>query len=128
MLGLAPVKMSAYQTSKSTFLCPTRSLHLQWRCTICPLRASVIQAQARWIERVESVRKDFECFFSRVKSRFGILNLPLLYSHRKKIDTIFFTCSILQNMLYSYDGLGELEGNTDWTRDAGLHDAFCSGP
>ncbi|CAM9498187.1 unnamed protein product [Choristocarpus tenellus] len=46
----------------------------------------------------------------------------------KKIDNIFFTCCILQDMLHSYNGLGKLEGNTDWTGDAGLHDVFYSDP
>ncbi|CAM9769949.1 unnamed protein product, partial [Choristocarpus tenellus] len=73
----------------------------KWRCTICLLRASVTQAQARWSKRVESVRKDIECFFGRVKGGFSILELPLLYSERKNIDNIFFTCYILQNMLHS---------------------------
>ncbi|CAM9541858.1 unnamed protein product [Choristocarpus tenellus] len=99
-----------------------------WRCTIFPLRASVTQAQARWSERVESARKNVKCFFGRVKGCYRILKLPLLYSHMKKIDNIFFTCCILQNMPYSYDGLGEFEGNIDWTGDAGLHDAFYSDP
>ncbi|CAM9878150.1 unnamed protein product, partial [Choristocarpus tenellus] len=51
-------------------------------------------------ERVESVRKDVECFFGKVKGRFRILKLPLLYSERKKINNLFFTCCILQNMLH----------------------------
>ncbi|CAM9911856.1 unnamed protein product, partial [Discosporangium mesarthrocarpum] len=58
------------------------------------------------------------------KGRWRIFKPPLQYWHGKRIDNILFTCCLLQNMPHAYDGLEELEVNTDWTGDAGLHDAF----
>ncbi|CAM9308394.1 unnamed protein product [Choristocarpus tenellus] len=71
---------------------PGIPVNLKWRCTICHLRPSVTQAQARWSKRVEIVRKDVECFFGIVRGHFRILKLSLLYSDRKKIGNIFFAC------------------------------------
>ncbi|CAM9977788.1 unnamed protein product, partial [Discosporangium mesarthrocarpum] len=76
---------------------------------------------------LESVRKDVECYFRRLKGRFRILNLPMLHwvssNHpREKID-MFFTCCILQNMLRAYDGLGTQESGVDWMGRDGMHDA-----
>ncbi|CAN0446626.1 unnamed protein product [Discosporangium mesarthrocarpum] len=62
----------------------------KWRCTICPFKASITQAQANSSERMESVGKDVECFLGRTKGRWRILKLPLQYWHRKRIDNILF--------------------------------------
>ena len=59
-------------------------------------------------KRLESVRKDMECFFGSVKGRFRILKLPLLFQDREAIDDVWFTCSTLHNVMHSFDGLGEL--------------------
>ncbi|CAM9795070.1 unnamed protein product, partial [Discosporangium mesarthrocarpum] len=89
-----------------------------WRCTICPFKASITETQAKTSERLERVCKDVECFFGKNKGRWRVLKLQL----QKMIDNIYRTCCILQNMLYAYGGLAELEVNTDWTGNAGLHD------
>ena len=59
-------------------------------------------------KRLESVRKDVECFFGSVKGRFRILKLPLLFEDKEVIDNVWFTCCILHNLMHSFDGLGEL--------------------
>ncbi|CAM9325400.1 unnamed protein product [Discosporangium mesarthrocarpum] len=86
-------------------------MRLQWRCTVCPFKVSISQAKSS--ERLESVCKDVECFLGRTKGRWRILKLPLQYWHRKSTDKIFFSCCILQNMLHAYDGIAEVEVNTD---------------
>ncbi|CAN0384411.1 unnamed protein product, partial [Discosporangium mesarthrocarpum] len=52
---------------------PTWSIRLRWRCTICPFKASITQAQAKWNKRPESVCKDVKCFFDRTKGRWRVL-------------------------------------------------------
>lgn len=79
----------------------------------------------KWLE---SVRKDVECFFGRVKGRFRILKLPLLFRSQGDIDNMFFTCCILHKMLHSFDGLGELEEDVHWAGLDGHHDAWVVNP
>ena len=55
---------------------------------------------------MESVRKDVECFFGRLKQRFRILKGRILIQNKQKVDNIFLTCVTLQNMLHEWDGLG----------------------
>ncbi|CAN0130248.1 unnamed protein product, partial [Discosporangium mesarthrocarpum] len=68
---------------------------------MCPLKSVLTVAELKWSTRLESVWKDVECFFGRLKGRFRILKMPLM----EKIDSIFFVCCILQNILHAYDGL-----------------------
>ncbi|CAM9797587.1 unnamed protein product, partial [Discosporangium mesarthrocarpum] len=60
---------------------------------------------ANWSDQLESVRKDFECLFRIIKSRWRILKLPLQFHTREAIDEHFITCCVLQNMLHAWDGL-----------------------
>ena len=64
-----------------------------------------------WRKRLESVRKDIECFFGRMKGRFRILKLPIGYHYKAQIDDVFFTCVGLQNMLHCWDGQYEFSNN-----------------
>ncbi|CAM9751532.1 unnamed protein product [Discosporangium mesarthrocarpum] len=43
---------------------------------------------------------------------------------REKIDHMFFTYCILQNMLNSYDGLGTQESGVDWMGRDGMHGVY----
>ncbi|CAM9952566.1 unnamed protein product, partial [Discosporangium mesarthrocarpum] len=106
---------------------------MQWRCLMCPFKASPTQAQLKWSNWLESVRKDVDCYFGRLKGRFRILKLPMLYwassnRPREKIDNVFFTCCILQIMLHAYDGLGTQEPGVDWMGRDGMHDAYYCNP
>ncbi|CAM9487944.1 unnamed protein product [Discosporangium mesarthrocarpum] len=63
---------------------------------MCPFKASSTQAQLEWSNWLESVRKDVERYFGRLKGRFRVLKLPMLYwssrnRPREKIDNLFFT-------------------------------------
>ena len=80
---------------------------------------------SKWLE---SVRKDVECFFGRVKGRFRILKLPLAFRYKSDIDNIWFTCCILHNLLHEYDGLDMLEEDVHWAGEDGLHDAWIADP
>ncbi|CAM9168548.1 unnamed protein product, partial [Discosporangium mesarthrocarpum] len=81
-------------TEKGTHIIVDGGYH-KWRCTISPFKASIIGTQAKSSERLESVRKDVECFFGRTKGHWRILQLPLQYWHKNRIDNIFFSCCIL---------------------------------
>lgn len=87
-----------------------------------PTKHSIHPEEIEFSKRLESVRKDVECFFGIVKGRFRILKLPVMYRKQERIDNMFFTCVILHNMLHIYDGLGELEKGVKWNGVDGLHD------
>lgn len=80
---------------------------------------------SRWLE---SVRKDVECFFGRLKGRFRILKLGFLFRDKGDIDNVWFTCCILHNILHDFDGLGDLEEGVHWDGVDGLHDAWVADP
>ena len=58
-----------------------------------------------WSEWLESIRKDVECCFGILKTRFRILLDSLKYHKEKDITAIFKTCCILHNMLLRSDQL-----------------------
>lgn len=91
-------------------------------CLVNPSKHCIDQWELAFSKRLESVRKDVECFFGILKGRFRILKLPLLYREKRKIDNIFFTCCILHNMLHLIDGLENLERDVNWAGAQGLHD------
>ncbi|CAM9418251.1 unnamed protein product, partial [Discosporangium mesarthrocarpum] len=59
-------------TEKGTYLIVGFIYH-QWRCLMCPLKSARTVTELKWSKRLESVRKDVECFFGRLKGRFRIL-------------------------------------------------------
>lgn len=101
---------------------------LKWRVLIEPTKCPVNKQDTMFSKWLESVRKDVECFFGRVKGRFRILKLPLLFRQKIHIDNIWFTCCILHNLLHEYDGLDKLEDNVHWAGQDGLHDAWIADP
>jgi hypothetical protein len=50
---------------------------------------------------MESVQKDIECYFGRLKQQFKILKTPILL-HKKKIDDMIFTIVAIQNIILDY--------------------------
>lgn len=97
---------------------------------------------------MESVRKDIECFFGRLKvgtdsqyeiicymlasyltsfrsltttqGRFRILKMPILLHDKKDIDNVFFTCVALQNIIATWDGKDEWqERGVSWDKSDG---------
>ena len=63
----------------------------------CPIKCCTNQSELRWSARLESVRKDVECFFGRLKARFCILHSHILFHHQNKVDNVFTASSILHN-------------------------------
>jgi hypothetical protein len=61
-------------------------------------------AEVGWSEYLESIRKDVECFFGIIKSRFRILHNALQLHSEHSIECCFKTaCVLLHNMILAYD-------------------------
>eukprot|EP00904_Undaria_pinnatifida_P004183 jgi/Undpi1/13766/HiC_scaffold_9.g03417.m1 len=90
--------------------------------TTTPGRATRKREEDAWSSRLESVRKDIECVFGRIKGRFRIFKTALLFSTREKVDNAWFTACIIHNMLLQFDGLGKLEEDMDWVGKDGIAD------
>lgn len=58
-----------------------------------------------WSERLESVRKDVECFFGRLKIRYRIIRNSIQLHKRHQIDQVMIICCILHNMMLHESGL-----------------------
>merc|ERR1712070_965398 len=75
-------------------------------------------------KKMESVRKDIECFFGRLKGRWRILKTPISFHSKEKVDNVFFTCVALQNIIQDWDKqtheLTSWEVDADWTGSGGL--------
>jgi hypothetical protein len=73
--------------------------------------------EKRWSEWLESVRKDIECTFGILKSRFRLFDMPLRFHYFKDIHNAWKMCLILHNMLITYDGndLSDWEKNVNWS-------------
>jgi hypothetical protein len=96
----------------------------KWKCLQCPLKHTSIKPDAYWSKWVESVRKDVECVFGILKGRFRCLKLPIYYHDKATIDSMFFTCCILHNMLLTCDGYDiRWESDINWAGQAGNHAA-----
>jgi hypothetical protein len=69
---------------------------------------------AAWRKKLESVRKDIECAFGRLKGRWRILKLPMQFQKKEMVDNTVLTCVTLHNMLHDLDGRGEWESGVEW--------------
>ena len=87
----------------------------KWCCMINPMKHTSCREERLWSEWMESTRKDVECCFGILKSRFRILKNGLLCQTQEGIDRVFYTCCILHNMLLEVDGLDtRWETDVDW--------------
>lgn len=94
----------------------------KWRCLQCPMKHTSKFKEALWSKWVESVRKDVECVFGILKGRFRCLKLPIFYQTKSVIDSMFFTCCILHNILLNNDGYDvRWENNVNWQGQSGRH-------
>jgi hypothetical protein len=69
-------------------------------------------ALEKWSKNVESVRKDVECVFGILKTRFLFLKHPIRLHDPVQIQRAFTTCCVLHNILLEYDMYD------DWNEDA----------
>jgi hypothetical protein len=69
-----------------------------------------------WSEWMESVRKDVECTFGIIKSRFRILWNGITYHKQETVEQLFVTCCMLHNIILGFDtdGRTEWENEVDW--------------
>ena len=89
-----------------------------------PTKYPILEGGIAFFATLESVRKDVECFFGVLKGLFRIPKLAMTYHMQERIDSVFFTCCILHNMLHTSDNMDELEENVNWRGSAGLHDSW----
>ncbi|CAN0563637.1 unnamed protein product [Ectocarpus sp. 12 AP-2014] len=104
-------------TLKGCYLLVDNGYH-KWQILIEPSKYPLSENFLLFSKRLESVRKDVECFFGILKSRFRILKLAMAYQSQERIDNVFFTCCILHNMLHTFDGMDQLVENTNWISSA----------
>ncbi|CAM9724983.1 unnamed protein product, partial [Ectocarpus sp. 4 AP-2014] len=93
----------------------------KWRTLIPPSKYPIDRDDLVFSKRLESARKDVECFFGILKGRFRINKLAIPFHKKEYIDNVFFTCCILHNMLHSFDNRGAMSEEPNWAGSAGLH-------
>ena len=75
--------------------------YLRWQVLKCGLRDSSAPGYVEWRRKMESVRKDMELYFGRLKKRLKILKTPNLLKKKKNIyDMMFIILSIQKMILY----------------------------
>ena len=87
-----------------------------WEATQAASKICSDPNYALWRAQMEAVRKDIECYFGRLKSRFRMLKTPVSFHSKTDIDNAFFTCVGLQNMLHGWDK--EIGNLTMWDVEA----------
>lgn len=89
----------------------------KWPCVINPMKHTSNRDDGLWSEWVESTKKDVECVFGILKGCFRFIRHGILLQSQDKIDTIFFTCCILHNLILEADGLDRRwEQSVEWDR------------
>ena len=81
--------------------------YLKWSITIPPHKDSVYQAQIRFSEWIESMRKDVKCCFGILKGRWRCLKYGVHIHGLNSCYYILLTCCALHNMLLEVDGLSK---------------------
>ena len=61
----------------------------QWRVSINGFKHGTTYAERALSKRMESIRKDIECVFGRLKRRFAILRLPMQYKKKSRVAMTF---------------------------------------
>ena len=89
----------------------------KWCCMVNPMKHTSCRDDRLWSEWIESTRKDVECVFGILKGRFRFLRHGILLQTQDKVDTAFFTCCILHNLILEADGMDKRwEENVEWDR------------
>ena len=89
--------------------------YLNWVILQCPSTSIADGPLYHWSKRLESVRKDIECVFGRLKIRYSILKNRLRLHYKADIDKVFRVCCILHNMLLVNDGWNEyINDSSNW--------------
>jgi len=91
--------------------------YLNLSVTVPPMKDCTRRTEIRFSEWLESLRKDVECTFGILKSRWRILKAGIRTHGILSCDRIWLTCCALHNMLLEIDGLSARwkEGvRSDW--------------
>ncbi|CAB1104922.1 unnamed protein product [Ectocarpus sp. CCAP 1310/34] len=112
---------------KGCYLLVDNGYH-KWRTLIPPSKCPIDRGDLIFSKRLESARKDVECYFGILKGRFRINKLAIGFHKQEYIDNVFFTCCILHNMLHSFDNRGDMSEEPNWAGSAGLHNAADRDP
>ena len=76
--------------------------YLEGEVLQCGLKSSSEPGYGEWRTRMESVRKDIECYFGRLKQRFRVLKVPNNFRKKVNIDDMMFTLVAIQNMILEW--------------------------
>jgi len=116
-------KYNLYADNDTTIECQgvyglTDNGYLSHKLFAFPLKGALNENFYNWSKRTESVRKDIECVFGKLKVRFQILNHYIQTQDKVKIDRIFKTCCILHNMILKFDGYdSRLYDASNWIQE-----------
>ena len=83
--------------------------YLRWSITVPPIKDCNSRREARFSEWLESLRKDVECAFGILKSRWRILKTGIRFYGILNCDRVWLTCCALHNLPLDKDGLSK-----DW--------------
>ena len=83
-----------------------------------PTKWATSPRQVAWSKWIESIRKDVECVFGRIKGRFRCNKIPCQFQRKDKVVNQFKTCAVLHNRLHQSDFGKAWE--MDWSGDDGL--------
>jgi hypothetical protein len=89
----------------------------KWTSMMAPYGLTSVREERLWSEGLESVRKDVECTFGALKARFRSLRYGVRLHSPHEIDSLWFCCCILHNMLLESDGFASVL-NTEAAWDA----------
>jgi hypothetical protein len=94
----------------------------KWRVLQNPSKVSVDDDDLAWSEMVESLRKDVEATFGRLKSRFRILKYGLRLHQAEACQNVMLVCCILHNMILMHTGLDHWDDEDGLAGDAAAED------
>ena len=80
--------------------------YFNWRCLQFPYKRKGDVDNMyyhKWSKRVESIRKDVECFFGILKKRFEIIHHGIRLRSATQMDCVVKTCCTFHNQLLEYD-------------------------
>ena len=63
----------------------------KWTCMINPMKHTSVRSDRLWSEWLESTKKDVECTFGSLKSRWRFLRNGIVLQDQNSIDNVFFT-------------------------------------
>ena len=76
--------------------------YLRWPSLMCPYQgASKASREGYFSSNIESVRKDVECVFGILKTRWKILESGIRFRDIERVEQIFNVCCMLHNMMLS---------------------------